>query len=274
MLGAAVMAAVVLAAAGCQEEEPIAAGPRLLAEPQDVESVKRRLMSSAVRWSSLEARCSVIIRSDYIRARPPQVNLRGGRLRIVKPESGEGNAKVHLRVPAEGPAQVVLVGDGEQYRVEMPLFAGGPRYTGSYGDPVPGEERIPLMPDDLADAFHWSNLFLGKVQVPRHDNFSFCVDSLQPVREPRPALRLVYTIMLGWRDGQMVALRKYNEDGSLRVEVRFLRWDTYQVGGEESVEVPTRVWLGYGGGRTATIIDLSQVELNPEPGEGTFRTGR
>ncbi len=245
----------LVAAAGCAEKPTIAPGPRALTEPPDLEAVKQQLMLENTRWKTLSARCMVNIRSDYIRAPRSQAALGTGRLEIGKP------GKIRLRVPEKGPAQLKLVGDGQDYSVEMPIF--GLRYSGSYGGALPRQgNRVLLMPDDLVKAFDWSKLFTDKVQVPRQQGFSYVIDSLKPVTEPEPALRLVNSLTLSWDSQTPVVLTRYEPDGSLRSEMRYFRWDTIQTGENKSTRIPSRLWVGYMPGRTATLIGLRDIVLN------------
>ncbi|MFO8008923.1 MAG: hypothetical protein R6V05_14440 [Candidatus Brocadiia bacterium] len=267
LLPAVSLLVLAFALAGCAADDQIAPPQRRLSEPPEMDQLVSRVLSQAAGWKTLTARCDVIVRSNRIRARGGQVDLRRGKLYMEKP------GKINLTVPAKGQHRVRLVGDGKRYLVDMPVF--GVRFTGRYGDPLPKEgTSVAVAPDDLVDAFDPVYVLLGKVQVPRQQGVTLCVDSLRTVREPEPKVLPGYTLMFSWQEAKLIAMWKYRADGSIRVETRFARREPFENQDGEGVVVPTRLWLGYLQGPTALVLRLRDVKLDDELETGLFEVGR
>ncbi len=268
-LAAAVVCGVLLAAPGCAEQKQILPGLTAVEQPPDIEAALLRIMTNDGRWATMQADCTLTIRSDYLRGEENQVTLQGARLFIRRPGG------VRLVLPASGTPQVLLVGDGVRYRADMALFANQ-HNSGMYGDPLPVDRpRILLMPEDIAQAFNWTPLLADTVHVTREDPVlgRFCVDCLTPVHTPQPRLRLDQTVVLEPRGERVYELRRYNDDGSTRVVIRYGSYKVLMNAADEPIELPTQLWLGYSPGRTSTLIALSRVRLDQDLSPGLFDAG-
>ncbi|MFO7958496.1 MAG: hypothetical protein R6X33_15515 [Candidatus Brocadiia bacterium] len=261
-----VTALVVLAAAlwGCSGEPELMDPPARTPGPPDLEAVLDRIGTNASKWRTLDAECNVTISSAYLRGQGGQITRRGGRLRILKP------GKIMLRVPEKGELAIGMVGDGERYTLNMPVF--GESYSARYGSPLPVDQlRITFMPDDLVDALDYTNLFGPRRKVPviRQMGGLYVIDCLRMVTEPKADLYVDSSLTFEPNSNNVMMYRKYQPDGSLRAEIRYPGWDLYQAApGEDdrqaAARLPGRLWLAYPPSRTLIMITLEDVTLNEE----------
>ncbi|MCD6416425.1 MAG: hypothetical protein J7M08_06985 [Planctomycetes bacterium] len=263
LVAALLLPGVLFGVTACKSARPIASPTPPLVRPE-LEEVKQDLMATAASWKTLTARCNLAVRSSYIRTEGSTAQFRRGRLCIWKSPDGATPAMVSLRIPEKGPESVYLVGDGVNYRVSMPALHTA--YSGQYGGPPPagGAARILFMPDDLATAYDPRMLFLNKAQVLRQGTFGYCIDSLVMLAEPTRKLAVASTVILRPRDNSMSILREYNDDGSLRAEIRFGKAEAIATSEKLAVDVPTSIFFMYAEGGTSIMLTLYDVELNTE----------
>ena len=259
--------ALLAFAAGCESQPELAPAPRASREIPDVEEVRAHLMRSAQKWYSMEADCTVVIRSQSIRSRGNVDQLRRGKFYLEK-TGDTPYSKVKLVAPEGASPRVQLVGDGERY--EMMVY--GDRASGRYDAPLPQNVRIPLMPDDLADALDWPNLFMGRVQVPRVAYLpgTYCIDSLLPVEEPYPRLVASNTLFFPLGTMQPQIMRKYQPDGSLRSEARFGSIQMVKGPEDETVNLPSQLFLLYPTAATVVRLTFTDIRLNTTLPADTF----
>ncbi len=264
-------AALLAVTAGCESEPELASPPPRSAGVPSLEEVRTQLIRNSQRWSSLEAECTLVLRSASIQRRGGIDQLRGGKLRIQKPDRPDQvpYSMINLTVPDSASPRVQLVGDGQRYS----MLIYGEQTSGQYGEPLPEHVRVPLMPDDLVDAFDWLGLFHGRGQVVRLSLLpgSYCIDSLRYVEDRRAPLVASNTLFFTLGSTQPQILRKYRPDRSLRVEIRFGQVEMVKGPENEAVSIPTRVFLLYSRGGTVARLTLHEVELNKDLPEKLFQ---
>jgi len=276
LLCVAALVALTGALWGCADEPHIAQPPPRMPAPPDLGAIIDRIGRNASRWRTMDAKCRVTVSSAYLRGQGGQITRRGGRLRLQKP------GKIMLRVPERGEVAFELVGDGERYEINMPVF--GESYSARYGSPLPeGQLRIMFMPDDLVDALDYTNLIRGwgkdKAPVVRQLGRLCVVDSLVWVREPEPAIYVGSSLTIEPRSNNVMLYRKYRPDGSLRTEIRYPRWDLFEAAEGEgdrqtAARLPVSVWLAYPAGQTLIAVTLQDVTLNESLDPAQFQVGR
>ena len=123
--------------------------------------------------------------------------------------------------------------------------------------------------------YRGGQLFVENVPVARYEPGvdRFCIDSLKSVYEPVRDIYLDNTIVLDAQGEQAQALRRYNRDGSMRVEIRYAGYKVFANVDKEPVNLPTLIWIGYGPGRTSTLISLTHVELDVKLDPALFDAG-
>ena len=233
-----------------------------------MEDAIRWIQENSSRWRSLSADCDVIIRSRLIRTQGNQVVFRRGRLAIRKP------GQISLVAPAVGQARMRMVGDGSRYQVSMSAF--GLNYAGAYGDPRPTRQTgIHIGPDDVVGAFDLTDLFADKVQTQVQGPLWSTIYSLTRVTAPEPRVLIANAVTVDRQNGRILTYMRYNQgergtqDGSLRVEARMAGYQRLAGAGLAPADVPTSVWIGYGG--TSMMIRLRNVRLNVQLGDDLFR---
>jgi len=262
-----VLAAAPLAwnAGGCTKEQQIMPAQPMPANLMDLPTVLESIRSDARPWRTLDADCSVVIQSPQLNLRGNQVSFVRGRLQIEKP------GKIKLEA-VEGQRRISLVGDGSQYRVDLPVFNDG--YQGKYGDPLPVQpRRILVMPDDVVTAWDWSGLFTGKVPVLRNLVGGSVIDLLDLVSEPEPSVQASSEVAFDRRERRITSAEKYAADGAVRVQILVRAVDTVEGPDKQPVRVPRLVRITYPISWTAIEISLRHIKLNEEFPKGTFDRG-
>ena len=263
-LAAALVAALAVGSLGCRgEEQRISPAAPMVAPARDLDYTVSTLDADARGWVSLSAPCEVIIVSPQIPVPTRQARFGDGRIVIEKP------GKVSITMSDRGQMVLRLVGDGEGYRVDMPVF--GDAYSGSYGGSVtPQPRRIHFMPEDVAAAFDPRGLLADSAQaITQWEQYSGLYN-LQFVETPRPRVRIVSSMIVDRRNSQIVRAERYNEDGSVRVRISYARVETLMDSANNPVAVPTQVRLEYPAEQTAVLIALHNIELNKRPGPEVF----
>jgi len=258
-LAIVVLIAAALLCSGCRStgagqssypQIPPALPDRSLAELKEIVAETARSLGT------LKADCSVRIASPLIRHPQHSVTIEDGELFISKPK------KVLLRLYGPGKLYVKLVGDGQHYRVEMP-YIGNTKYAGNYGDPIqPRHDRLHFMPDDLADAFDWNDLFAGKTQVLRTFPGAWQIDSVRLAEKADQALEIVNSILIDRRSEQIIQIDKFNPDGSLRVRIGFASPRLVEGPGGAQLQLPTRITFQYPMEGTIIWLLLTDVGIN------------
>ena len=242
-------------------------------EHRSLAQVKGMIAEDASSLTALKADCSVVITSPLIRrpqasanveTRRNTVSIEEGQLLISKP------GKVLLKFYGPGQLYIRLVGDGTNYRVDMPLI-GNTKYAGEYGNPIsPRPDRLHFMPDDLVDAFDLNRLFAGKTQVMRTFPYEWQIDSLVVTRDAGQTLKVVNAIGIDRRADQIIRMDKFNEDSSLRVRMWFQNHDLVEGTGGHNLQVPTRVSLWYPMEGTLIVLLLRHITINEYVGDDAF----
>ena len=177
-------------------------------------------------------------------------------------------------------------GDGENYKVQMPVFADSTPYGGRYGESVTmSPNRVHFLPEDVADALDLEDLFTGKGQVlraypagwdlfqgsfetpPILDLATWHIDSVVTTELPHPAIRVVNSLTIDRRTEQILRLDKFRLwDGSLRTRIWYANHRPVKAGPNLNVEVPGEIMFWYPEPLEGTVIRmrLNRVKLNME----------
>lgn len=256
---------VVLGAAGCRGEPPRLRPPDAMVGPaRSLDYLVSLLKTNAHGWASLEAECHVVIGSPRIAAPGQRAVLRDGRLVFVKP------GKVNLTISRSGRVGLKLVGDGQFYHVDMPVFQDS--YSGRYDGPVSAQpRRIHFLPMDLADALDPVGLLVNRAQTLTQWHRFSVIYSMDFVTEPSPAVVMANSIVMDRSRERILLLEKYNPDGSLKSRVQYQRVDTVPGAGDEPVEMPTVLNIQYPVEETTIAIRLENVKLNAKVDPELFR---
>lgn len=249
---------------GCSSTPQIAPAVPMPNNLLKLPEVMEFIRSNAAPWHTLDADCSVIIRSPQLNVKGNQVAFVRGRLQIEKP------GKIKLEA-VRGQLRISLVGDGEQYRVDLPAFNDG--YKGKYGDPLPTQpRRILMMPDDVVTAWDWPRLFVGKVPVLRNLPAGSIIDLLELVSQPEPSVLASSEIAFDRRERRITSAEKYSPDGAVRAQILVMAVDTVEGADKQPVRVPRVVRITYPTSWTAIQISLRHIKLDEEFPDGTFDT--
>lgn len=265
--GLAVLALLPAAMAliGCRTEEERVELPRPQMMPRRSKDYWRGVfIKEAASWATLEADCDVTILSPQIPGPAQTVRLTGGLLIVQKPN------QVYLRVPASGKLRLLLVGDGEAYRADMPVFSDA--YAGSYDDPViPQAGRIHIMPADIAHAFCPYELLVNRILVLTEWERVSKISALTFILElESEEVKMANTITLDRGTEMIAGIEKFGPDDGLRTGISFPRRTAVTVSEDRSVRVPTQVLLDYPGERTRVVLSLEKVKLNVTPDQSIF----
>ncbi|MFP4176877.1 MAG: hypothetical protein ACLFT2_06580, partial [Candidatus Brocadiia bacterium] len=126
---------------------------------RSLEQLTGRIKGNQENLTSFTADCDVLIRSPLLPSGMKELRLSGD-IKLVKPQ------KIRLVLRRPGKTAIALMGDGEKYRVKMPLFDLS--YGGEYGDDISGaDDKLHFMPDDLADAIDIQALLSDRPKVLR-----------------------------------------------------------------------------------------------------------
>ena len=263
-VAAVLVAALAVGSLGCRgKEQRISPATPMVAPARDLDYTVSALDADARGWASLSAPCEVIIRSPQINVPARQARLGDGRIIIEKP------GKVNITMSNRDQMVLRLVGDGERYRVEMPVFSDA--YSGSYGGPAtPQPRRIHFMPEDVAAAFDPRSLLADSAQAITQWEQYTGLYNLQFVETPRKHVRIVSSLIVDRRTNQLFSAERYNEDGSVRVRISYSRIETLMDSAGNPVAVPTQVRLDYPAEQTAVLVGLRNIELNKKPGPEVF----
>lgn len=258
-----VLLAALVVAGGCRSEQPIRAAVPMESDLTELAALKEYIQSGARQWSTLEAQVSLVIRTPQIQTTNNQVQFANGVLRIRKP------GMIFLEVPEGEEVRVRLIGDGDKYRAELPVFRDS--YTGVYGEPLEtGPRRILIRPDDIVKAWDWSGWFAGKAQLIKYmPNFTY-VDSVAFIEEPEPRFYPVNTVTFGRQQGRVLMMDRFEPDGAQRVQVRFGQFETVPGREKEPVQIPTMVYMQYPRTRVSLVIRLAEPKLDVALPPGTF----
>jgi len=269
--GLAVLALLPAAMAliGCRSEPERVALPRPQMMARRSKDYWRSVfIKEAASWATLEADCDVSIYSPQIPGVSQAVHLTGGLLVVQKPN------QVYLRVPASGRLRLLLVGDGQAYRADIPVF--GDAYAGTYDDPViPQAGRIHIMPADIAHAFCPYELLVNRILVLTEWERVSKISALTFIEEEEieSEVKMASTITLDRGTEMVAAIEKFGPDGGLRAGISFPRRTAVTVSEDRSVRVPTQVLLDYPGERTRVMLSLDKVKLNVRPDQSIFLLG-
>jgi len=243
--------------AGAREPEPSLA--RVDKVPyRSLDVLKASIVANSGRWQTLQATCDVTILNPSIPAPSNALVLRAGRIAFDR-----RSRKVSLAVRGLGGNRVKLVGDGSAYEATVLEDV----YRGSYGDSLSSETgRIHLMPDDLADALDPANLFWERALTLTHGPLLSQIHALDFITEPAKHFKMTGTITIDRRRESNLTILKYDEDGSVRVQIVYLTVRPYSAGDDESLpaEVPTRLRMDYPQDPTIVLLQLTNIELNTE----------
>ena len=263
VLAVALMAAPLLwGAGGCTKEQQIVPATPMPSKVFDLPTLMEFIRSDSRLWGTLEADCSVVVRTPQLSVPGGQVSFARGRLQIEKP------GKIKLEA-VEGQRRVTLTGDGSAYRVELPAF--GDAYQGNYGDPLPAQpRRILFMPDDVVMVWDWSNLFVGKAPVLKNMPGAAVIDTLDLVSEPAPAVKVVNSVSFNPATHQVTSLTKFDTNGTVRVQIAYGPYQTVEGPDKQPVQVPRTVRITYPTSWTAIQIELRNIKVNEKLPEGTF----
>jgi hypothetical protein len=257
----AAWAAVLAGAAalwGCAPQTMLPLPPVGRERPLSLDEAKQQLLLRATEWSTLVARCRLTVRSRRLPTANKQVTFGEGSLRVQRARGTP--PKVNLRVPDKANPQVLLVGDGTRYLVDMPVF--GVQHRGSYGEPLPPETlRLCLWPDDLADALQPGRLFLDHAQFLRQDMVGYWVDSITWELEPAKVMYIASSVRVSSGQGATMNAIKYNRDGSIRAVVVCPVGQPVETADGSTVEVPAVVTIAYPGRDAAFMLELADVEV-------------
>jgi len=256
----------------------------------DLDILRQSMLQNSLPVLSLVADCQAVIDSKEMR--PSRIEA-SGQLMMAKP------GKIYLELRRPGAVLARLVGDGLQYRTEMPMLRL--EYGGAYGQPLhPASKRISFVAEDVADALDMSTFFSGTRQLlrsypqtwdayqedlrsprasPKATYVDFILDvpatGLANASQGQPATvpKIMYSLALESDRARIVALDKFRRDGSLRRRIWFLDW-TYVSGpdlsqgaaseGWVSVQVPSEFMIAYLPPLEGTIVRmrLTNIKIN------------
>ncbi len=276
---ALVLISAILVTTGCswlESESPRVPeayrdGPPPRDLPQrNVKALRNRILENAGKWKTLTASCTAHVYSPLIRRatqqREQQYVSMEGELYLQKP------GKVNLQLYGGGKLYVELTGNGNAYRVNMPVF-GNTRYSGQYGDPIRWRpDRLHFMPDDLADCLQRNDWFSNKTQVLRsfREPPRWQIDNLVLESGSDPSLRIHSAVQIKRRQEQVNSFTKFARDGSVRVESVFGEIQIVQTG-DRSVRIPAIIYMRYPMEGTVIRLDLSNIELNVKIESNKFK---
>jgi len=234
---------------------------------RSLDLLKMNIVANSRRWQTLEATCDLTILNPSIPTPNNALALRAGRIAFDR-----RSRKVSLAVRGIGGNRVKLVGDGSAYEATVLEDV----YRGSYGDSLSAETgRVHLMPDDLADALDPANLLWERALTLTQGPLLSQIHALDFIQDPAPHLRMTGSITIDRRRESNLTILKYDEDGSVRVQIVYLTVRPYSAGDDESLpaEVPTRLRLDYPQDPSIVLIQLTNVELNTklDPDQFTVR---
>ena len=267
-----IAAAGVLFAAACSSTGDLPDSPwRSSGSPpqnlpqRQLSGIKQSVQSEASLWNTLTARVKVAISSPIMRLKEGNRVTVPGMLWVKKP------GMVRLELTRRKQELATLVGDGQRYRVNMPMFQGSPAYRGKYGDEIRARsDRLLFMPDDLAMALDIGNLFTGRAQILRTYALppQWHIDSVQLSQNP-PELWAVNSLVINRNSGQAVLQERYERDGELRVRIRYGSRTLVPAGSQE-VQIPQQISLLYPQQHTFIALQLSDIRLNQQVGDERF----
>jgi hypothetical protein len=249
-------------AGGCRSSQPqlIPQAPLMPNNVMDLPTIMSFVRADAGTWDTLTADCSVVIASPQFATGIRQVSFSHGRIMIQKP----GQIKLEA---VEGQKRIYLVGDGKQYRVDLPVFRDA--YEGSYGDPLPAQpRRILVMPDDVVTAWDWTGMMVGKVPVLKNLPGGALIDLLDMVSEPTPQVQASGEVAFDRAQRRITSGTKYNKDTTVRVQIVVRQTETVEGPEKQPARVPSQVWLSYEG--DSIQITLRNIEVGKKFPEGSF----
>jgi len=260
----------LISVGGCvsqQPDVPLRAEPAL--ELMSVSQMRAGILRNASPVTTLKADCSATFYSPKIRLEGNQLILENGQLVFAKP------GKVMLRLRSSKGVAVRIVGDGENYFVDMPLFQDL-RYGGSYGDPVRAREgKFHLLPDDLADALQLESIIQDRHVFVRADDRNFwMLQAVEVVQDPEMRLRLTHSLRVSRSNEQITEMRKFQGEGELRVRITYQNWRPFQVGEATTVEVPQVIILYYPADQSYIGLRLRHIRVNEAVQDGVFNVRR
>jgi len=267
-----VLAGGVLLASGCKQAEIEEAPATVGAREKSLDALKQTILANSKAFYSLKADCEVVIRTPAL-TRPPQIVMRG-EIAMEKP------GKVHLQLFDAGRLYMRLIGDGKDYKALMPVL--NTEYSGAYGETLrPVSNRVHFMPDDLADVLDVGVTFGGRSQVLRAYPYTldllpghspgrvlypavWAIDSIVAAEKPRPAVRVVSSVLIDRRTERIMRLDKFNPDASLRCRIWILRSGLAQGKEGKSATVPDEIliWYPYPLEDTMVRIRFSKQTIN------------
>ncbi len=235
--------------------------------PSSLSALTDAIMANAMAFSTLRADCEAIIANPRIRREGKFVHIADGRLLLVKPK------KIKLVLKGGGETYIELVGDGERYKVRMPIFGSRP-YGGAYGDPIGRDrDRLHFMPDDLADALDLHDIFDHKIQMLRNLRSHWLIDSIEVPEDLADQLRVVNSVRLTKTTGAIDGLDKYTE-GILRVSVAFTNWRLVAGPGDDVATIPGEIVIMYPVENTLITLRLSDIQIDVPIPEEEFSLAR
>lgn len=270
---------------GCQSSEPRLANPPSTTEARSrtLQQLMTRLENNQKSFRTMTARCNVLLQSPLLPSHANRLEL-SGELQLLKPR------KIRLVLRRMGRVAIRLVGDGENYQVDMPLFNDS--YGGHYGDSISGSaKRIHFMPDDLVDALDLQGLFWGKPQMlkayPRRWEITpgninspviyppvWHIDSFDITRDPNIGARIESSVLLDRRNEQILRIDKFHNNGDLRVRM-WHRNPSLVRGQDSSVRLPGGLIIWYPSPLEGTVINIrfSNRKVNVPVPEERFILG-
>ncbi|MHC4481492.1 MAG: hypothetical protein ACYS1C_11070, partial [Planctomycetota bacterium] len=250
-------ACLLAGAAGCgetTERMPLTSADQV--PKRSLEYTRDMIRSNARHWMSLQAACQVTIVNPQIPRPGNRVTLTNGRLTYQKP------GKIHLAVPDSDQPRIELVGDGRSYRVRMRLFDDS--YSGAYDDPIADQPgRIHFLPADLVDALDPMHVLARRaLTLTQQQKFS-TLHCLEFVSEPEPSVRYASSLTVDRsRRGRVLAIEKFNQDGSAKVRMSYPRSETVAGVEDYPVTVPGAVLMVYPAEQTTIQVLLRGISLN------------
>jgi hypothetical protein len=261
--------AAMVAATGCGStpgqgmERPPARMTLPTAELMELEQTKNRITAGVSLWSSLAAKGRIMISNPGMKP-ASQVTFDDMELVVQRP----GRIRLRARRPGTNRWAIDIVGDGGRYEVNLPAF--NDRYSGRYGEQLAQlGSRVHLMPDDIVDAFDFSNLFYGKVQTMAQGRAVTTIYSAMPVEYPRRALFLMNAVLYDRANDRVVSLTKYERDATDRVVMALDAREVPTMDGRIA-RLPLVVRMSYPWNGTAVTLILTQVQLDAELPEDVF----
>jgi len=259
---ALVAAPLAWSAGGCASQPSIVPARPMPNNMMELPTILESIRADASPWHTLQADCTVIVNSPQLNVRGHQVNFVRGRLQIEKP------GKIRLEA-VTGQLRIFLVGDGTDYRVDLPAFNDG--YKGKYGGPLPVQpQRILIMPDDLVTAWDWTRLFKGVVPVLKNLQGGAVLELLEMVSDPTPDIKAASEVAFDRTQRRVTSAETYSKDSRVRAQIVVRAVDTIEGADKQPVRVPRLVWVGYPASWTSIQITLRNIELDKELPKGTF----